>query len=197
MVRSNEGSHTNEEDISMSGPRIAQYMAGNSQELSKVFVVSNVNEQWISDSGVRNYFMSTYSGGELTYPTHNGTLAIPICVSDIHADIHYSQIAHNENGITAADGMYAVLFSCLAILEALFESLSHPLESLSQATGKIKRYQLITKSVEILNLPLCYIFLLNGFPPETTMFISILLTWLLPSHISITISEYIKNIASG
>lgn len=72
--------------------------------------------------------------------------------------------------------MYAILFSRLAILEALFESLSHPLESLSQATGNIKRYQLITKSVEILNLPLCYIFLLNGFPPETTMYISMLLS---------------------
>ena len=106
MVRSNEGSYTNEEDISMSGPRIAQYVAGNSRELPEVFVVSNVNEQWVSDSGVRNYFMSTYPQGELTYPTHNGTLAIPISMSEIHADIHYSQIAHNENGITAASGMY-------------------------------------------------------------------------------------------
>ena len=98
--------------------------------------------------------------------------------------------------------MYAVLFSCLAILEALFESLSHPLESLSQATGNIKRYQLITKSVEILNLPFCYIFLLNGFPPETTMFISILLSitgfliklCLLKGQIQYPVHAFIKQV---
>lgn len=97
---------------------------------------------------------------------------------------------------------YAILFSCLAILEALFESLSHPLESLSQATGEIKKYQLITKTIELFNLPFCYIFLLNEFPPETTMFISISLSItgffvklvLLKEQIKFPLQSFIKQV---
>lgn len=110
MVRSNEGSKINAEDISMSGPRIAQYAAGNSQELSKLFVVSNVNEQWVSDDKVKNYFSKAYPEGYLTYPTRGTSDKLPVSVSEIHGDIHYSQVAHNENGITAAEGMYAILY---------------------------------------------------------------------------------------
>lgn len=110
MVRSNEGSKINAEDISMSGPRIAQYAAGNSKELSKLFVVSNANEQWVSDDKVKSYFTKAYPEGYLTYPTHGTSHKLPTSVSEIHGDIHYSQVAHNENGITAADGMYAVLY---------------------------------------------------------------------------------------
>ena len=110
MVRSNEGSKINGEDISMSGPRIAQYAAGNNKELSKLFVVSNANEQWVSDNKVKSYFTKAYPEGYLTYPTHGTSHKLPTSVSEIHGDIHYSQVAHNENGITAADGMYAVLY---------------------------------------------------------------------------------------
>ncbi len=110
MVRSDEGSRTNEDDISMSGPRIAQYAAGSSQGLPKVYVVSNVNEQWISDAQVKKYFSEKYPKGYLTYPMQNGSAELPDSVADVHNDIHYSQIAHNENGITAAEGMYSILF---------------------------------------------------------------------------------------
>lgn len=111
MVRSNEGNKTNADDISMSGPRIAQYAAGASQELSKAFIVSNVNEQWVSDAKVRSYFLNVYPEGKLTYPTHGGIKRLPVSVSEVHSDIHYSQIAHNENGITAVDGMYSILYN--------------------------------------------------------------------------------------
>lgn len=97
---------------------------------------------------------------------------------------------------------YAVLFSRLAILEALFESLSHPLESLSQATGRIKIYQLVTKSIEITNLPICYILLLNSYPPESTMYISMVLSiigfltkiYLLNKQISFPLQQFIKSV---
>lgn len=110
MVRSDEGTRTNKDDISMSGPRIAQYAAGNSTELPKAYVVSNVNEQWVSDAGVENYFNRAYDESwSLDYPMHGGASGLPTSVSEVHADIHYSQIGHNENGITAAYGMYNVL----------------------------------------------------------------------------------------
>ena len=110
MVRSDEGSRTNKDDISMSGPRIAQYAAGSSRVLSDAYVVSNVNEQWVTDMQVEKYFLKKYQSGKLTYPIQEGPVELPDSVSDVHYDIHYSQIAHNENGITAADGMYSVLY---------------------------------------------------------------------------------------
>lgn len=111
MVRSNEGKQNSGEDISMSGPRIAQYAAGRSKKLSKVFVVSNANEQWISDDQVKSYFKNAYPEGYLTYPIRSKSTRLPDSVSKMHSDIHYSQIAHNENAITAADGMYNVLYN--------------------------------------------------------------------------------------
>ena len=110
MVRSDEGARTSKDDISMSGPRIAQYAAGNSTELSKAYVVSNVNEQWVTDAGVENYFNRVYDESwSLDYPMQGGSSGLPTSVAEVHADIHYSQIGHNENGITAAQGMYNVL----------------------------------------------------------------------------------------
>ena len=110
MVRSDEGTCNNADDISMSGPRIAQYAAGRSEELEKVYVVSNVNEQWVTDAQTRKYFSAAYPGGYLSYPMHSVSSGLPASVSQVHNDIHYSQIAHNENGITAAYGMYAAIY---------------------------------------------------------------------------------------
>ena len=109
MVRSAEGSHTSAEDIRMSGPRIAQYLAGSKAGLEKAWVVSNVNEQWVSDAGVKSYFAQAYPDGHLSYQTHSGAAKLPVSVAEVHSNIHYSQIGHNENGITAAEGMYQVL----------------------------------------------------------------------------------------
>lgn len=112
-IRSSQGSYINSEDIYMNGPRIAQYYMGNSgsDDYSDVYVVSNVNEQWVSDSGVRSYFRSAYPGGSLTYPLRaNTTLSgLPTTVQEIHSNIHYSQTGHNENGLTAARTMYYIV----------------------------------------------------------------------------------------
>ena len=111
MVRSNEGSRINADDVSMSGTRIAQYAAGSSRDLENVYIVSNVNEQWVTDEQTAEYFSAAYPAGYLSYPMQNALPELPVSVSQVHNDIHYSQIAHNENGITAADGMYAALYA--------------------------------------------------------------------------------------
>ena len=120
MVRSDEGTRTNAEDISMSGPRIAQYAAGNSTELSKAYVVSNVNEQWVTDAGVENYFNRVYDESwSFDYPMQGGSSSLPTSIEAVHADIHYSQIGHNENGITAAKGMYNALTETSGFVSAV------------------------------------------------------------------------------
>ncbi len=107
---STSGAYTTDKDLKMSNPRIAQYVLGGSSGPSDVYIVSNANEQWVTDAGVKSYFQTAYSGGSLSYPMHSGSTSLPTTVKAVHSDIHYSQIGHNENGITAADGMYQALY---------------------------------------------------------------------------------------
>lgn len=112
MVRSSDtNQHKSPLDLTMTGPRITQYYVGQGMDNSDIYVASNVNEQWVTDSGVKNYFSSAYPGGRLDYPLRKSvSSALPTTMSQIHNDIHYSQIGHNENGITAAYGMYKALY---------------------------------------------------------------------------------------
>ena len=66
---------------------------------------------------------------------------------------------------------YVVIFTRLVILNTLIDAMSYPLITAAQATGKIMKYQLIVGSLLFLNLPVSYVFLKFGFPPETTMYL--------------------------
>jgi hypothetical protein len=92
----------------MTGPRVVHTYLANTNKLKDVDIVSDVNENWVSDSGVKNYFKNVY-GSALSYKTHGKKPALPTKVSQAHNDIHYHQVAHNENGITAARGMYRII----------------------------------------------------------------------------------------
>ena len=96
-----------EDELQMTAPRIIQYIAGNSIDYAKLYVVSNVNELWISDENVRSYYKGKY-GDQIDsedYPIRTGCKNT--CDNgQVHADIHYSQLGHNENGLTAAEGLY-------------------------------------------------------------------------------------------
>ena len=97
---------------------------------------------------------------------------------------------------------YAALFTILIIINALIDCLSGPLMTSVQATGKIKRYQIIVGGVLLLNLPIAYIFLKLGYSPEITIYISILLSvlalglrlWVLQSLIAISIARFFKEV---
>lgn len=108
-VRASLGGHYKDKrDIKMTGPRLAQTYMANTKSYSDIHMVSDVNELWVSDGGVKNYFSKTY-GSSFDYKTHGSTPSLPTKVSHVHNDIHFSQLAHNENGITAAKGMYLVI----------------------------------------------------------------------------------------
>lgn len=68
---------------------------------------------------------------------------------------------------------YTVLFARLVIINALIDSTAHPLMTAIQATGRIRAYQIVTAGLLLFNLPVSYVFLKLGFPPQTTMIISI------------------------
>ena len=70
----------------------------------------------------------------------------------------------------------ALIFSKLAIINSILETINYPLVSMIQATGFIKKYQLTVSLILLLNLPLTFIFLKLGFSPEISFVIMILLT---------------------
>ena len=113
-TRACQGNYRTNGELNIDGPRAAQYAIGQDNTTFKdVFVISNANESWTTDSGVKNYFKAFYPSGKLIYPLRSNTRIsrynLPDSVWDVHPGIHYSQLGYNQNGITAALGMYDVV----------------------------------------------------------------------------------------
>lgn len=68
-------------------------------------------------------------------------------------------------------------FLRLVLLFSLIESLSGPLMTAMYATGKVKMYQIVVGTVQLMNLPLAYVALLLGGPSEIVFVIAILLSF--------------------
>lgn len=73
--------------------------------------------------------------------------------------------------------MYAVLFTQLALIDAVIDSISYPIMTLAQATGKIKLYQGVVGGILLCNLPVSYIALKLGASAYSVMLIAIVLTF--------------------
>lgn len=67
-------------------------------------------------------------------------------------------------------------FMRLILIFTLFESLSGPLMTAMYATGKVRNYQIIVGGIQLLNLPISYLFLYYGYPSETVFLIAIALS---------------------
>ena len=73
---------------------------------------------------------------------------------------------------------YTELFVLLVIIIGLIDSISNPLMTLAQATGKVKVYQSVVGGIIILNLPISWVFLHCGFSAEYTMYVAIVVAML-------------------
>ena len=71
----------------------------------------------------------------------------------------------------------SVTFTRLILIEVLFDSVSYPLQSLSQASGKMKLYQSVVGGVLLLNLPLAYLALKKGFDAYCVQYIAIVIAF--------------------
>lgn len=71
---------------------------------------------------------------------------------------------------------YAVLFTILSLYDALLESISYPIMTAAQATGKIKLYQSVVGSILLLNAPITYVVLKLGATPYSVFVVSICIT---------------------
>lgn len=70
---------------------------------------------------------------------------------------------------------YATLFVQIVLFTALIEVFSFPLGAGMQATGNIKFYQIVVSGFYLLNIPISYYLLSKGLPPETVMYVNLIL----------------------
>lgn len=97
---------------------------------------------------------------------------------------------------------HTVIFTQLVVINILIDSVSGPLMTGAQASGKIKVYQALVGSLLLLNLPASYLFLKLNYPPEVTIYISILISivalfvrlLILQRLISISIKDFLKQV---
>ncbi len=68
---------------------------------------------------------------------------------------------------------YACSFTILILIIVLIDCISGPLVTAVQATGKIKISQIIVGSLQILILPISFLFFELGYSPESTFYVSI------------------------
>lgn len=71
---------------------------------------------------------------------------------------------------------YTIVFTRLIILNSLLESITFCMSMAIQASGKIKVYQIVVGLSTLLNLPVAWILLYNGFKPEFIFIASIIIT---------------------
>lgn len=91
------------------------------------------------------------------------------------------------------------LFIKLIICSLLIDSLSPSLMTAAQATGKIKRYQLVVGSILLLNVPTSYYFLNSGGDASIVFYVAIFLSlvalmvrvFLISKLINLNIKQYI------
>lgn len=70
----------------------------------------------------------------------------------------------------------SVWFTILTLIDALVDSMSYPLMTAAQATGRIRLYQAVVGSIHLMNFPLVWIAVLSGAPAYAVFVIAILLT---------------------
>ena len=71
---------------------------------------------------------------------------------------------------------HTVRFIQLVLIFAMSESLANPLVIAMLATGNIRNYQLLVGGIQVLNLPLSFLFLRLGYPPETIYIVAIIIS---------------------
>ena len=97
---------------------------------------------------------------------------------------------------------YAIIFCQLILINAIIDSMSGPLITAVQATGKIKIYQITVGTLMVAIFPLSYLALRLTNLPESTLYVSIVMSIIILSSrivllqrlMDITFTAYIKNV---
>lgn len=94
------------------------------------------------------------------------------------------------------------VFSILVLIDLLLCTLNTPVTQIAFATGDIKNYQMFNSIVNLLLIPVCYVFLKMGYEAESVFVLTIIFTiinqiiclYLLHSLFEFSYLEYLKQI---
>ena len=97
---------------------------------------------------------------------------------------------------------YSAVFTRLILLTAFVSAFANPTSCIAHATGNIKKFSLLTSVVNLLIVPIAYLFLKFGFGPTSAMVVSLVITIIVQgiriivvSEITeLTVGDYIKNV---
>lgn len=97
---------------------------------------------------------------------------------------------------------HTTLFVQLVLIFAMSESISNPLVTAMLATGNIRNYQIVVGGLQMLNLPISYILLRNGFIPETVLIVAVCISqcclaarlYMLRGMIGLSVREYLSKV---
>lgn len=143
-------------------------------------------------SGDRSYMMTlVYYGSRLSYYMLL-FLSLPILMS--------TDYLLNLWLTTVPD--HSVSFVQLILIFTMLESLSHTLVTAQLATGNIRNYQLIVGGLQLMNLPVSYVILKMGGPPETILYVAIFFALcclatrliMLRSMIGLKVRDFVKKV---
>ena len=97
---------------------------------------------------------------------------------------------------------HSELFVQLFLVFTLSESLSNPLITAQLATGNIRNYQLVVGGLQLLNIPLSYVFLKLGAVPEVTVMVAVTISqiclfarlFMLSGMIGLPAGDFLKKV---
>lgn len=97
---------------------------------------------------------------------------------------------------------YSAIFLKLVTINILVDSISAPLMTAAQATGKVKAYQSIVGGLLLFNVPISYFILKSGGGPESAIYVGIFISItaliarliILKVIVSLPVKTYVKNV---
>ena len=143
-------------------------------------------------SGERDYMMSLiYKGARFSYYI--------LLILSLPVIINARYILTIWLGVVPE---HTVSFVQLVLIFAMSESLAHPLITAMLATGNIRNYQLVVGGLQMMNLPIAYLFLRFGYPPESVFFVAIFISvccemarlYMLRTMIQLPVRTFLRNV---
>lgn len=97
---------------------------------------------------------------------------------------------------------YTVVFTRIILFTALVSAYANPTSGIAYATGKIKQFITWVSSLNLLIVPIAYLFLKMGFGPESAMIVSLVMTilvqvvrlFVIRKLIDFSLVEYLKKV---
>jgi O-antigen/teichoic acid export membrane protein len=71
---------------------------------------------------------------------------------------------------------YTIVFTRIILLTALVSAYANPTSGIAYATGKIKTFNIFVSGLNLLIVPIAYLFLKLGFGPESAMIVSLIMS---------------------